>query len=318
MMMPFRGKSQSARGSIMQKSTLSLLLTPIVASLLVCSPARAQCPEEPPLQNYTGGGQVVCPCFITGEEAGVVLDAPLAHYPLEILRIGIGWGSVFGGNPAQIEQALHVYGAGLPDPGVPIFSLAGPQFNDGFINEFNIEPLAGEVDINSGPFSVSVEFLNQSSGNQLASSVVHDGNGCQPAKNLVKAIPGGWLDACALGVSGDWVMYVVYRPCVATGIDGTFIASSSPAFITRSHPNPFTVSTQVEFMLQEEGPASVSVYDVRGRRVATLADGDRAAGVHTVDWSGIDAAGNALPSGMYFVRLEAAGISSVRKVVLAK
>lgn len=278
----------------------------------------AQCPEEPPLGNYDGAGQVVCPCFAPGEQAGVVLDAPPEHYPLEILRIGIAWGSVFGGNPAQVEQALHIYPAGLPDPGVPQFTLPGPQFNDGFINEFNIEPISGEKNILSGPFSVAVEFLTNSAGNQFASSVVHDGNGCQSGRNLVKASPGGWTDACALGVTGDWVMYVVYRPCVVTGIEGTFVSASSPAFITGARPNPFAGDTTVEFVLEKPGPVDVSVYDIQGRRVAVLARGTRDAGVHTVGWNGLDTGGGALPSGIYFVRLQAAGTTSVRKVVLAK
>ncbi len=298
-----------------RRRLVAALIAPI---LLMAGTAFAQCPEEPPLQNHTGGGTVVCPCFVPGEQAGVVLNAPPAHYPLEILRIGIGWGSLFGGNPSQVEQALHNYSAGLPDPGVPVFTLPGPQFNDGFVNEFNIEPVLGDKNIAAGPFSVAVEFFNNSSASQFASSVVHDGNGCQAGKNLVKANPGGWFDACPLGVTGDWVMYVIYRPCVTTGIDGTFISSSSPAFITRSHPNPFAATTEVEFILENPGPAAVTVYDVRGRRVATLAEGEHGAGIHTVSWDGIDASGNALPSGMYFVRLEAAGLSSVRKVVLAK
>jgi hypothetical protein len=237
---------------------------------------------------------------------------------MEILRIGIGWGSIYNANPAQIEQAIHIYPDSLPNPGSAIFTLSGPQLNDGVINEFNIEPLPGEVTVDSGPFTVSLEFLNDSYNNSFASSVVHDGNGCQSGKNVVYAIPGGWYDACALGVTGDWVMYVVYRPCVTTGIDGTFIASSAPAIITRSHPNPFTSNTNVDFLLQNSGRALVAVYDVLGRRVATLADESFDAGTHVVTWDGTGTQGEALPSGMYFVKLDAAGTSSVRKVLLAK
>ncbi|MBN2382793.1 hypothetical protein JXQ70_07915 [bacterium] len=169
-----------------------------------------QCEEEYTLQNYTGVGQVVCPCFVAGEEAGVVLEAPAAHYPIEILRIGIGWGSQMGGAPDSLEQSIHIYGAGLPDPGSPIFSLDGPVLTDGAINEFDLEPLPGEVIIDSGPFSVTLEFYNDNVGDPYAPSTVHDGNGCQSGKNLVYAIPGGWYNACSLGISGDWVFYVIY------------------------------------------------------------------------------------------------------------
>ena len=60
---------------------------------------------------------------------------------------------------------------------------------------------------------MTLEFLNQNAGDIFAPSVVHDGNGCQPGKNVVLAMPGGWNDACLLGVTGDWVFYVDYETC---------------------------------------------------------------------------------------------------------
>ena len=138
-----------------------------------------------------------------GEQAGAVFDLPAAEFPIEILRVGIGWGSQFGGTPQSLEQAIHIYAAGLPDPGAPIFTLPGPQLTDGVINQFDLAPIPGEIIINSGPFSVTLEFLNSNSGDIFAPSVVHDGNGCQAGKNVVFAIPGGWSDACLLGVTGD-------------------------------------------------------------------------------------------------------------------
>ena len=70
-----------------------LLLVGALLGACLFLPARAgaQCPTEPTLQNYTGGGTVVCPCFIQGEEAGAVFQAPAAHYPIEIMKVGIGW-----------------------------------------------------------------------------------------------------------------------------------------------------------------------------------------------------------------------------------
>ena len=181
-------------------------------------PRGAACPDEPTLLNFTGGGAVACPCFVPTEQAGAVFNAPAAHYPIEILRVGIGWGSQFGGAPQSLEQAIHIYGTGLPNPGAPIFSLPGPTLTDGFVNVFDLEPLPGQIIVNAGPFSATLEFLNQNAGNVFAPSVVHDGNGCTPAQNLVLAQPGGWNDACLLGVTGDWVFNVVYRQVNCTPV----------------------------------------------------------------------------------------------------
>ncbi len=196
------------RGLLMTASILPLIVCPFLISI---PNAFAQCPEEPPVQNYTGAGMVVCPCFVPGEQAGAVLNVPPDMYPIEILRVGIGWGSQIGGAPQQLEEAIHIYDGGLPNPGSPIFSLPGPQLADGVINVFDLEPLPGEIIIESGPFTVTLEFMNQNAGDPYAPSTVHDGNGCQTGKNVVYAIPGGWYDACDLGVTGDWIFFVVYR-----------------------------------------------------------------------------------------------------------
>lgn len=187
------------------------VLAPLVALASLSSAPAAQCPAEPLLQNATGASNVACPCFVVGEEAAAILTAPAAHYPIEILKVEITWASTLGGAPQSLESAIHIYPAGLPNPGTPQFSLPGPVLTDGFINQFDIEPIPGNKIINSGPFTVSLEFGNANAGMLFAPTVVHDGNGCQGGKNAVFAIPGGWSNACSLGISGDWRIAVQYR-----------------------------------------------------------------------------------------------------------
>ncbi|HXV14817.1 MAG TPA: FlgD immunoglobulin-like domain containing protein [Candidatus Krumholzibacteria bacterium] len=186
----------------------------VVAAVLALAArdAGAQCAEQQ-FQNYTGTNQVACPCFAPNEQAGVVFTLPANQYPIEIVKVGIAWGSAIGGTGQSIEEALHVYAGGLPNPGAPIFSLVGPVLNDGFFNEFNLD--AFDITIASGPFMVALEFLNNNAGDIFAASVVHDGNGCQAGKNAVYS--NGWFNACALGVTGDWVFYVKYRSLAVTG-----------------------------------------------------------------------------------------------------
>jgi hypothetical protein len=199
----------------MKQSCCSVLIMFVL--MLVALPAQSgTCPSEPPFQNFTGAGATTCPCFAVGEQAGVVFDVPAAHYPIEILKVGIGYGSQAGGNPQVTEEAVHIYEAGLPDPGFPIFSLGGPILTDGVINEFDLEPEAGEIIINSGPFSVALEFALENSEVLSASSVVHDGNGCQSGKNLIRNQVGDWFDVCLIGLSGDWVFTVTYRKVTCT------------------------------------------------------------------------------------------------------
>lgn len=83
-------------------------------------------------------------------------------------------------------------------------------------------------------------------------------------------------------------------------------------------PNPFNPATEIAFTLEEPRDCSLTVYDLRGRALAVLADGPFAAGRHAVRWDGRSAAGRSLASGTYLVRLRAGGSTETRKVVLAK
>jgi hypothetical protein len=103
-----------------------------------------------------------------------------------------------------------------------------------------------------------------------------------------------------------------------TGVD---VAGAPPrrAALGAGTPNPFTARTDLAFTLSAAGPVELGVYDVSGRQVAALASGPHAAGSHVVRWDGRSAAGRPLPAGVYFVRLEVAGVTATAaKVVIAR
>jgi len=85
-----------------------------------------------------------------------------------------------------------------------------------------------------------------------------------------------------------------------------------------NRPNPFNPATIIPFELPASGEVTIAVYDGGGRLVRTLWTGPMGPGVHQVEWDGLDAAGQAAASGVYFCRLEAAGMQSTRKMVLAQ
>jgi hypothetical protein len=77
-----------------------------------------------------------------------------------------------------------------------------------------------------------------------------------------------------------------------------------------SEPNPFAHATTIRFRLPAAGPARLAVFDLAGRRVASLLDETRPAGETAVTWQ---AAG--VPSGVYFIRLESGGRVVTRRCV---
>ncbi len=91
--------------------------------------------------------------------------------------------------------------------------------------------------------------------------------------------------------------------------------------MTRLHPvspNPFNPKTQIRFELSEAGRACLTVYDIAGRRLRTLADKHFGAGTHLESWNGLGDNGRALPSGVYFIRLETRLGAESRKAVLVQ
>jgi FtsP/CotA-like multicopper oxidase with cupredoxin domain len=82
-------------------------------------------------------------------------------------------------------------------------------------------------------------------------------------------------------------------------------------------PNPAAGRGTFEFSLPAAGQVQFDLYSVTGQRVRTLASGWFEAGVHSVPWDRAGDSGQALASGIYFVRLQGEGIQRVRKLVLA-
>jgi hypothetical protein len=80
-------------------------------------------------------------------------------------------------------------------------------------------------------------------------------------------------------------------------------------------PNPSRGALRFELALPRATPVRVTMLDVQGREVATLAEGVFAPGRHPIEWNGLEAPGTAR-SGVYFIRLAVPGRSWMRRVVL--
>lgn len=98
-------------------------------------------------------------------------------------------------------------------------------------------------------------------------------------------------------------------------ITGTAGAALTQFAVTRVAPNPSHGDVNVEFTVPQRANVKVTVLDVQGREVATLANGAHVPGRYQVLWSG-ELNGQKAPSGLYFVRLQAPGVHSVRRVTI--
>ncbi len=95
------------------------------------------------------------------------------------------------------------------------------------------------------------------------------------------------------------------------------VSPELPASLTLAgnSPNPFSAETVISFSLPTAGRAVVRVYDMTGRVIRNLAEGEMAAASHSMVWDGRDDSGNPVGAGVYFCRLEASGQSAVQKML---
>lgn len=83
--------------------------------------------------------------------------------------------------------------------------------------------------------------------------------------------------------------------------------------LDQNYPNPFNPSTTINFAIPVEGKVKLSVYDLTGTLVTTLADRDFPAGKHSIQFNA-----EKLASGMYLYRIEAGDFRAQKKLMLLK
>ncbi len=111
------------------------------------------------------------------------------------------------------------------------------------------------------------------------------------ANNVTKACESGWV--------------------YGSGPHATLIPSEFG--LGQNYPNPFNAATVISFSLREAGHVTLEVYNIAGRKVATLVDGWRSTGEHDALFEASD-----LSSGIYFYRLQTGNLVQTKKMILMK
>jgi len=96
--------------------------------------------------------------------------------------------------------------------------------------------------------------------------------------------------------------------------------------LAQNFPNPFSAngtfgnpSTSIKFGLPQKSRATLKIYNLLGKEVATLLDNvEKEAGYHALVWEGKDHHGEAMPSGVYLYRLQTGGTTLIKKMTLIK
>ncbi|MDP8228302.1 MAG: T9SS type A sorting domain-containing protein, partial [Candidatus Electryoneaceae bacterium] len=126
--------------------------------------------------------------------------------------------------------------------------------------------------------------------------------------------------ARSVALSEDGLIYVadrtnmgIYRFTDPAHADDPHNTIPTEFSLSRPYPNPFNGVTTIGYTLPSADNLSIRVYDLSGRSVATLFDGQQNAGHYTTLWNG-----QSSPTGVYLVKMDASEFKAVQKIILIK
>jgi len=125
----------------------------------------------------------------------------------------------------------------------------------------------------------------------------------------------------SLTLSPDWLYIVDGEGVFQMSRHGTptlVEQTPRPRSALTVSPNPFNPRTNITFSLAVTGEVRAGVYDLLGRHVAVLADRRFPVGTHELRWDGRNAAGRAVPTGVYLVRVRTSKGEQSAKMMLVK
>ncbi len=140
----------------------------------------------------------------------------------------------------------------------------------------------------------------------------YGGPGREKASSVRQTHDGGYIIA---GITGEDDLYLVRIAAEETSVpQGNQNEILPEKFNLYSpYPNPFNAVVRINYDVGGNGKVNVSVYNVLGERVGTVADHHASPGRYSVNWDAGD-----LPSGVYFIRMKAGDYQQTRKVVLLR
>ena len=183
-----------------------------------------------------------------------------------------------------------------------VFYVAGMNGNNGNLNSL---PKSAQIGLNN---SIAVNFYVP--------------NGTLWLKGLTNATGAFIAKDVRIGINVDIYEKSAFEgngsaPKVANS--NTLQKNSSEVEIPKSYmlsqnfPNPFNPTTTIKYALPENEKVTIVIYDLLGREVAELVNGEVAAGYHEVEFNA-----NNLASGIYFYRLSVGSFTQVNKMLLMK
>jgi len=88
--------------------------------------------------------------------------------------------------------------------------------------------------------------------------------------------------------------------------------------LNQNYPNPFNPVTNLSYDLPEDAMVNITIYDMMGKVVASLVNGQQSAGFKTLQWDATNRSGMPISAGLYIYTIQAGEFNQTRKMILLK
>ena len=171
------------------------------------------------------------------------------------------------------------------------------------------------VSVSVGSSRLSGVTVVLSADNQLIGRYITDQNG---EVNIVYPFDPETEYAIVVNETGLIITEAKYLRGVATSIEEDRGGLPKTFSLYQNYPNPFNPSTTISFDLPRKSGVTLSIFNITGRKVATIVERELPAGQHKFEWKGLDHTGHETASGIYFYKLESENFRAVKKMLLLR
>ena len=209
-------------------------------------------------------------------------------------------GTTFGAMDGNV--GLNVYHGSTDAPSVDILADGNILVSDLMYGEFSgyVEVPAADYTIGIAPTGSDpiAEFIAPLSGLGGNSAVIFASgflSGDDPAFSIFAALEDGTVLE------------------LESGNLSNFDINNNIFKLNQSYPNPFNPTTTINYQIKQYSNIDINIYDINGRLVENLFNGFKSEGSYSIDWNASN-----IPSGVYFLNMNANSFSSTQKLMLVK